>query len=70
MADPARSPETGERPIRGRGPATGTPRWVKVTGLLVAVLALLVVVMLLLPGGHGPSRHIPSGHTAPAGGHQ
>jgi hypothetical protein len=47
-----------------REPATGMPRWVKVGGIIVAVLALLVVIMLLVggPGGHGPSRHmLPAG---------
>ncbi|HZA93268.1 MAG TPA: hypothetical protein VE420_11630 [Gemmatimonadales bacterium] len=44
----------------------GTPRWVKVSGIIVIVLVLLVVVVLLVatalglhtpsvgPGGHGP----------------
>ena len=34
------------------------PRWVKVSLVIVAVLAVLVVVMLL--SGHGPSRHLSS----------
>lgn len=34
---------------------TGMPRWVKVFGLVTAVVAVLVVVMLLI--GHGPGRH-------------
>lgn len=45
----------------------GTPRWVKVFGL-IAVLAILLVVTLLLargPGEHGPWRHMRPG--APAG---
>jgi hypothetical protein len=53
MADPSRSPDTG-----------GIPRWVKLAGISVIVLALLVVVMLLIGGGgggHGPRRHAPSG---------
>ncbi len=36
------------------------PRWVKVSGLIVAIVVLLVLVVLLLGGGlsgHGPSRH-------------
>jgi hypothetical protein len=32
----------------------GTPRWVKVFGIIVIVLVLLVVIMLLT--GHGPDR--------------
>jgi hypothetical protein len=45
----------------------GTPRWVKVFGL-VAVVAVVVVVVVLIVGrgGHGPSRHSRGGD-APAG---
>ncbi len=40
----------------------GTPRWVKVSGIIALVLVLLVVVMMFAGGGsHGPGRHIPSG---------
>jgi hypothetical protein len=70
MADPPRPADPAPRP--GVEPTGGTPRWAKVVGLLVGVLALLVVVMLL-PGGHGPSRHEPDdagGHVPPAGGHR
>ncbi|MFD1116550.1 hypothetical protein ACFQ3A_19480 [Sphaerisporangium aureirubrum] len=38
------------------GDGTGIPRWVKVTGIVVAVLVVLVVA-LLLTGEHGPGRH-------------
>ena len=37
----------------------GTPRWVKIAGL-VAVVVLLVIGVILLTGGpgeHGPGRH-------------
>jgi hypothetical protein len=37
----------------------GTPRWVKVSGIILIVLVLLVVIMLLT--GHGPGRHTSSG---------
>jgi hypothetical protein len=37
---------------------TGIPRWVKVVGIVLAILALLVVIMLLVgDGGHSPRRH-------------
>jgi hypothetical protein len=51
-----------------REPATGIPRWVKVAGIIVAVLAMLVVIMLLVGGGgHGPSRHaLSAGNTSQA----
>ncbi|MCA1706996.1 MAG: hypothetical protein LC808_28515 [Actinobacteria bacterium] len=45
-----------------RGSTTGTPRWVKVFGIIALVLVLLVGVMLLIGGGdHGPARHTSSG---------
>ena len=40
----------------------GTPRWVKVTGIVVGILVLLAVILMLVTGGrHGPGRHILSG---------
>ena len=50
----------------------GTPRWVKVFGIIALVLVVLVVVMIVAGrGGHGPGRHTgdntPSGDT---GGHR
>ncbi|MBT2515483.1 hypothetical protein [Arthrobacter sp. ISL-30] len=33
-----------------------TPRWVKVSGIILLVLAVVLVVMLL--SGHGPGRHM------------
>lgn len=40
-------------------PPRGMPRWAKVLGLVVAIVALLVVVMMLLggAGSHNPLRH-------------
>lgn len=55
-----------------RGPTTGaptypgTPRWVKVFGIVVLVLILLVAGVMVAGGGqHGPRRHMPAG--APSG---
>ncbi len=54
-----------------RPPYPGTPRWVKVFGIILIVLALLVVIIMFtgVGGEHGPGRHIPSGapggHTPP-----
>jgi hypothetical protein len=43
---------------RDRRSIPSTPRWVKVSGMIALVLALLVVVLLLAGGGdHGPGRH-------------
>jgi len=63
----------------------GTPRWVKVFGAIAVVLVLLVGILLLSGGNHGPGRHTGSGdgrqttalnvseseagHQPPAGGH-
>jgi hypothetical protein len=37
----------------------GTPRWVKVFGIIAIGVVLLVVILLLTggPGRHGPGRH-------------
>jgi hypothetical protein len=40
---------------------TGTPRWVKVFGIIALAVVLLFVILLLTRGpggGHGPSRHM------------
>ena len=77
MADPpsdtTSSPETPD--TAGPGPAAatrpGTPRWVKVFGIIALLLLVLVVVMLVAGGGnHGPGRHSGSdgnGQAAPSG---
>ena len=59
MADPPHSRDPGEDAgvAADRGPPPGMPRWVKVSGIIVAVLVLLVIV-LLASGGHGPRRHL------------
>jgi hypothetical protein len=74
--------DTGVSPTEGRPP--GTPRWVKMVGIIVIVLVLLFVILKLtgIGGEHGPGRHIPGGepieqieqetpgvHTPPRGGH-
>ena len=41
------------------GLPTSTPRWVKVFGISIIILILLIGLMMLV-GGHGPSAHIPS----------
>ncbi len=62
MADLPRYRDTGEDAgvAADRGSPPRMPRWVKVSGIIVAVLVLLlVIVMLIAGGGHGPSRHAP-----------
>jgi hypothetical protein len=68
MVDPARSPGTGVAPARSSTTGyPGTPRWVKVFGIVAFVLVLLVIVVIVsgVGGQHGPARHLPSG--APGG---
>jgi hypothetical protein len=46
----------------------GTPRWVKVFGIIAVVVVVLVVVLLVTGrgGSHGPGRHLPGGDNSPA----
>jgi len=39
-----------------------TPRWVKISGIIVIALVLLFVILKVIGigGNHGPGRHIPS----------
>lgn len=71
-------PDTGDDTDAGVGPDRGTtspahrmPRWVKAFAIIGMVLVLLVVVKLLIGGGHGPARHMGArGDTAPLGSQQ
>ncbi len=56
MADPSADRHTAGP---DRGLSTGTPRWVKVFGIIVLVVVVLFVILLLTggPGRHGPARH-------------
>jgi hypothetical protein len=72
MADLPPSPDSNGNTDVGpsHGSTPGIPRWVKVFGIVALVLVLLVIIMLFVSGGsHGPGRHIPSGdagnHTSP-----
>jgi hypothetical protein len=44
-----------------RPPYPGTPRWVKVFGIIAVVVVLLFVFLMFTrgPGGHGPGGHTP-----------
>lgn len=44
-----------------RPPYPGTPRWVKVFGIIVIVVVLLVVAKIFIGGEHGPGLHALSG---------
>jgi hypothetical protein len=45
----------------GHGSMRGTPRWVKLFGIIALVLVLLFVISLLVGVRHGPGLHTPSG---------
>jgi hypothetical protein len=67
MAEPTRSPDTGEDHTTadaGRPSKPGLPRWLKVSLVIViAVLALLVVLSLTgVLGQHGPEQFGPGQH--------
>lgn len=65
MAEPIDDGTEARRAVRDD---LGTPRWVRVS-LVIAVAVVLLVVVALLLGGHGPGRHsAPQGsdHTSPA----
>lgn len=44
-----------------RESTSGTPRWVKVLGIIALVVILLFVISLLAGVRHGPGLHTPSG---------
>jgi hypothetical protein len=64
MAQPPPYPDGDVAP--GNESPAGTPRWVKVAGLVVVGLVVLVLVVLLtgIGGEHGPGRHLPTGGAA------
>ena len=58
MTDPPHYPDSKS----DRADDAGTPRWVKVFGIIALVFVLLFVIVMLTGGvgGHGPGRHAPS----------
>jgi hypothetical protein len=58
MRDPAGEDQAGTE--TGAESTTDTPRWVKVFGLVAAIIVVLLVLIALLAGGHGPGRHTQS----------
>ncbi len=65
MADPPGRRDTAGVGADGASPP-GMPRWVKLSLILVAVLVLLVVIVMFIAGGdHGPSRHAPGIQASP-----
>ena len=66
MTDPAASVNTADdmdarSARRSTTSYPGTPRWVKVGGIVALLMIVLVVLVMVMAGGdHGPMRHIPS----------
>lgn len=64
MTDPTRDPSADptEHGLRS-AEHPGLPRWVWISGLVVAVLVLAMLALMLLMGGeHGPSLHATRTH--------
>jgi hypothetical protein len=59
MADPLRSPEDGDRARQGpeQDASRGTPRWVVVVAIGLAIALLGLIVFLHLSGAIGPGSH-------------
>ena len=62
MTDNSGNPESNS----DTGDYPGTPRWVKVFGIVVLVLVLVIVIIMAtgVGGEHGPGRHMSSGAAA------
>ena len=66
MADPPRPRDATAAGDRSSPPRM--PTWVKVSGIVLAVLVILIILMMLLAGGnHGPGRHMPGVQSPPIG---
>ncbi|HEV8363602.1 MAG TPA: hypothetical protein VGQ52_08775 [Gemmatimonadaceae bacterium] len=51
-----------------RESTVGTPRWVKVFGIIALLVVLLFVVLMVAGGGrHGPGRHFRHADTSQSG---
>ena len=68
MTDPPSRPIPGRPQRPGPRSAPGVPRWVKTSGIIVAILVLaLVVIMFIGRTNLGPSRHANGTRPAPPG---
>ena len=58
MSDPIPEPGSDRQADGNRGPAPGLPRWLKVSGIVVAaVVAVALIVSLATGTEHGPGLH-------------
>jgi hypothetical protein len=60
--------DSSDGPRRGpdRASPPSTPRWVKLFGIIAALVVVAIVILALACGEHGPGRHLPGGNN-PAG---
>jgi hypothetical protein len=56
MADPPHHPDISDDTGKS-GSATGSPRWVSVLGIIIAIVLVLIVVVLHVTGTLGPGAH-------------
>jgi hypothetical protein len=63
MTDPAGRSNARDEAVSeaGRRSTEGTPRWVKVFGIVALVVVVLFVVLLIAGGPHNPGRHLGTG---------
>jgi hypothetical protein len=55
---PPKPPRTGDDDAAyGDRETKGLPRWVKLTAIVLALIALIVLAVLLVGGGHTPRPH-------------
>ena len=53
------APDDHAEPATPASGSSGTPRWVKISLAVAAVLVVLAIAVMLLGGGeHGPGRHL------------
>ena len=64
MEDPAAHADPDDEAL-DRAAGTGTPRWVKLFGIVTVLVVVAFVVLQLagVGGRHGPGRHAPVGET-------
>jgi hypothetical protein len=65
LTEPSATPHTPADPPTGAGEPAGTPRWVKILGVVVLLLVLLVAVVHLTGNGPGPGSHLGSAAGSP-----
>jgi hypothetical protein len=59
MAHPPPYPKRGDDTGEGSDyvPAAGTPRWITVLGIVIAIGVVVLIVVLHLSGSMGPGAH-------------